>query len=313
MNPVFWLGCALVAAAVGLVGFALIGDTTPRVSKERIRGTADSGEPPLKALYRGFVELVDRVLRSRGWKPFGATELELAAVRIPASQLVSWILLASGGGLALGVVVRQNVALGLVVAALVPIGVKMWLRIRTAKRRREFNGQLDTTLQMMASSLRAGQSFPQAIDSCARDAESPMSDELARVVNENRIGRDIVAAMQDTAERMQCEDFVWLAEAVETTRESGGNLNEIIDRVAQTIRERAEIREKVHAYAAEGRMTSYVLMGLPVFVGVAYSFVSPGYLDPLFTTGIGRILLAGSAVMYAVSWFWMRAIVDIQV
>lgn len=119
--------------------------------------------------------------------------------------------------------------------------------------------------------------------------------------------------MAETAKRMDCEDFVWLAEAVETTRETGGNLNEIIDRVAQTLRDRTEIREKVHAYSSEGRITSYILMALPIFVGVAYSFISPGYLNPLFTTGVGHVLLAGSAVMFVISYFWMRAIVQIKV
>ena len=313
MNPALALGTVLIAAAVVLLWFVLVGSNAPRVSRERLTGTERSKESILKACYRGFVRLVDKMMRSRGWQPFGALELELADVTVPPSQVVAGVVAGSGLGLAAGVILRQSLLLGLVVALMVPVGTKMWLKVRTAKRRRAFNNQLDNTLQMMASSLRSGQSFPQALDACARDAESPMSDELSRIVNENRIGRDIVDAMAETAKRMDCEDFVWLAEAVETTRETGGNLNEIIDRVAQTLRDRTEIREKVHAYSSEGRITSYILMALPIFVGVAYSFISPGYLNPLFTTGVGHVLLAGSAVMFVISYFWMRAIVQIKV
>lgn len=313
MNPALVTGAVLVAAAVALLAFALLARTAPRVPKERLVGAGAADDSVVKAAYGGFVAAVDRVLRNRGWQPFGALELELADVRIPTSQLVAGVVAGSSIGLAAGILVRQNIVLGLVIALMVPVGAKMWLKIRTAKRRRTFNGQLDTTLQMMASSLRAGQSFPQAVDACARDAESPMRDELARIINEHRIGRDIIDAMEDTADRMGCDDFVWLAEAVETTRETGGNLNEIIDRVAQTLRDRTEIREKVHAYSSEGRITSYILMALPIVVGVAYSLISPGYIDPLFTTGTGKLLLAGSAVMFVISYFWMRAIVQVKV
>lgn len=313
MNAAFALGAAMVLGAAALFAFVLLGSSVPRVSQDRLRKTQGPQQSLVSATAHNVTGFVDRVLRTRGWQPFKAEELELADVTMPPSQLVAGVIGGSGLGLALGVVVRHSLPLGLVVAAIVPVGVKMWLKVRAAKRRRVFNSQLDTTLQLMASSLRAGQSFPQTLDSCARDAESPMRDELARIVNEHRIGRDLIEAMQDTADRMGCDDFVWLAEAVETTRETGGNLNEIIDRVAQTLRDRTEIREKVHAYSSEGRITSYILMALPIVVGIGYSFISPGYLDPLFTTGLGKALLAASAVMFAVSFFWMRAIVNIKV
>lgn len=313
MNTVFWAGALLVGSAVLVLVFVLVGSAAPRVPRERVLGQEAAQRSVVAAAFRGFARLVDRLMRNRGWQPFRATELELADVKMPASQLVAGIVMLSGTAVALGVVVRHSILLGLALAVMIPVGVKMWLRIRAGQRRRRFNSQLETMLQMLASSLRAGQSFQQALASCARDAEAPMSDELTRVVNEHRIGRDIVEAMEDTADRMECEDFVWLAEAVETTRESGGNLNEVVDRVAQTIRDRTEIREKVHAFASEGRFSSYILMSLPVFVGVMYSFISPGYLDPLFATGVGRLMLGCSAVMYVVSYFWMRAIVQVKV
>lgn len=252
-------------------------------------------------------------MRSRGWVPFRASELEQSDVTMSPATLVTWIGFGSAAALGLGAFVGRSVILGVFLAILVPVGAKIWLRIKAGQRRRKFVSQLDGTLQMMASSLRSGQSFPMALDSCAREADDPMSDELARIVNENRLGRDLIEAMEDTAGRMQCEDFLWISEAVAITRDSGGNLNEIIDRVAETIRERAEIRERIAAYASEGRFSSYVLMCLPIVVGVVYSFVSPGYLEPLFVTGLGRLLLAGSAVLFAAAYFWMRAIVDIKI
>ncbi|WP_162891304.1 type II secretion system F family protein [Aeromicrobium sp. A1-2] len=187
------------------------------------------------------------------------------------------------------------------------------LRFRAGRQRKEFAKQLDNTLRIISSALRAGQSLQIALNSVAADSAAPMSEEITRIINENRLGRDMVVAMLDVADRMQSEDFQWFAEAVAVQRDAGGNLNDIIDTVAETIRGRAEIREKVRAYAAEGKASCYVLMALPVALAVLYSLMNPGYLDPLFSTTIGVLLLLLSAVLYTLSAFWMRAIIDIKV
>ena len=312
MSP-FVLGAAFIAGSVGLLSYALLADPVPRISAQRRSGRSGPDQPLWRVTYQGSVKLVDKIMKSSGWKPFRAAELEMADVRMPASSLVTWIAMSTGAAFAVGFLIGRSLWLGAGLAILTPVVAKIVLRVRAGKRRKLFATQLDSVLMLLASSLRAGQSFPQALDSCSRDAEPPMSDELARIVNENRLGRDLILAMEDTADRMQCEDFIWIAEAVAVTRDSGGNLNEIIDRVAETIRERTEIREKVHAFASEGRMSGYVLMSLPIFVGGMYSIMNPGYLDPLFTTGLGRILTGCSIGLFVVSYFWMRAIVNVKV
>ena len=194
-----------------------------------------------------------------------------------------------------------------------PFGAKAWLRFKAKRRRKAFAKQLDQTLRIIASALRAGQSLPIAMASVAADMDVPMSQELGRVVNENRVGRDLVEALLETAHRMQSEDLRWFAEAVAVQRDTGGNLNDIIDVVAVTIRDRAEIREKVNAYASEGKASAWVLMLLPVGLATVYSLMSPGYLDPLFSTLIGGVLVVVSVVLYVVAFFWMRAVINIKV
>jgi tight adherence protein B len=198
-------------------------------------------------------------------------------------------------------------------ALAVPVGAKGVLRVRTARRRRTFATQLDPTLRIIASALRAGQSLPIAMASVGLDAEPPMSEELARITNEARVGRDIVAAMHESAERMQSEDLRWFAEAVEVQRDTGGNLNDIIDTVAETIRDRSEIREKIRANASEGKASAWVLMALPVVLGIVYNVVRPGYLDPLLTSTVGQVMIGLAVALYVASFLWMRAIVDIKV
>lgn len=307
------IGIIMVIAALGMLVQALFADPVPRVSKRRRLGNGVVTEPLWRVTYRGVVTGVDGVLKSRGWVPFRASELEMADIKKPLGVVVTWVAGGAGAAFLVGAVLARSLMTGLVFAAFVPVGAKLYLKMRAGRRRKEFAKQLDNTLRIISSALRAGQSLQIALNSVAADAAPPMSEEITRIINENRLGRDLVVAMLDTAERMKSEDFRWFAEAVEVQRDAGGNLNDIIDTVAETIRGRAEIREKVRAYSAEGKASCYVLMALPVGLAILYSLMNPGYLDPLFSTTIGILLLGVSGILYTISWFWMRAIIDIKV
>ncbi|WP_423843782.1 type II secretion system F family protein [Aeromicrobium sp.] len=313
LTPMLVGGTALLAGSVAAIGYALLGSSVPRISKQRRLGTTAPPEPIHRRAYRGLVEGMDLLLRQRGWIPFRASELEEANIHKPASVVLSWILIGSAASFLMGFVILGGVVAGVLSMLMVPAVAKVVLKTRSAARRRRFESQLDPTLRILASALRAGQSLTMAVASVASDAESPMSDELTRIVNENRVGRDLVEAMLESAERMRSEDFRWFAEAVEIQRDTGGNLNDIIDVVAETIRDRAEIREKINAYASEGKASMWVLMGLPIALGLAYTVMRPGYMDPLFVSGVGRVLLTLSALLYAAGYLWMRKIVDIKV
>ena len=259
----------------------------------------------------GLVDGVDRLLKQSSWVPFRAKELELAGLGVtPGAFLVT------AGALTLAVfavvaTLAGSYLIALALAVCVPLGAKVFLKFRISSRQKAFNDQLDTTLQMIASALRAGLSFTRALDAVAAEAESPTAEEFARVVNENRIGRDLVVALEQTAERMASSDFQWVAEAVAVHRDTGGNLNEVLDRVGQTMRERNQVRQQVQALAAEGKFSGYILMLLPIAVGGLFALVNPTYMEPLFTETIGRILLGVCAVLYVIGGIWMRKIVNV--
>ncbi|MEH3034261.1 MAG: type II secretion system F family protein [Aeromicrobium erythreum] len=306
-------GALLLMLAVGALAFALLGDSAPRVPKGRRRAvTAEPDRPWTQAAVGAVSSRVDVALKNRSWVPIRAEDLEAADVKRPLSLVVITAGLVGLGGLVVGSVLVSWV-FGVLLAILTPFGLKAWLGIKVRRRKKAFAGQLDTTLRIVASALRAGQSLPMALASVAADAAAPMGQELGRVVNETRVGRDLVDSLLETAARMESDDLRWFAEAVEVQRDTGGNLNDIIDVVAETIRDRAEIREKINAYASEGKASAWVLMLLPVGLAGTYAVMSPGYMDPLFSSLIGGLLLALSVVLYIVSFFWMRAIVNIKV
>lgn len=307
-----FLGIVLVVLAFAAIAYALFAAPVSRVPASRRTFGAVEEKSGLTFSSERLVEGVDELLRRSSWKPFGAKELELAGLKATPGTVVVMVASVAVTVLSVISVLTGTLALGFLAALVVPVGAKFYLQVLTERRRKTFAKQLDDTVQMLASALRAGFSFPQALDAVARDADSPTGEEFARIINENRIGRDIVVALEQTADRMQSEDFRWVGEAVAIHRDTGGNLNEVLDRVAATMRERNQLREQVSSLAAEGKLSGIVLMLLPVGVAGFYALVNPSYMAPLTSGSLGYMLLGISAVLYVIGGLWMRKIVNVK-
>jgi len=305
-------GLLLTSFAVGSLVFALTAAPVDRVPLER-RSLGVTNEKPVLSMTSDYlVASVDRLLRQSNWVPFRARELELAGLKATPGSLIVTVTAIAVTLLSAATALTGNIFIAILLALFVPVAAKFILKVKTGRRRKAFKDQLDETLQIMASALRAGHSFTRSLDAVATEAESPTAEEFARVINENRIGRDLIVALQQTADRMESEDFRWVAEAVAVHRDTGGNLNEVLDRVGQTMRERNQIRQQVDALAAEGKFSALILMALPVVVAGAFSLINPGYLGPLYDTNGGRIMLVASLVLYIVGGLWMKSIVNVK-
>jgi tight adherence protein B len=305
------IGDWALLAGGGLVGLALLSvcllyalNRTPRA-----RGVASA--------HRGidFDRMTDRaewvsdtLLRRRGGIAAVSNTLELAGIDLRPGELL--------GGIAAGSVLMFGLGwaffspvVGLVLALLVPVAARVVVRILADQRRRKFSAQLPETLQILAGSLRAGHGLAQGIETVAREAESPTSDEFRRLTIETRLGRDFVDSLRSLAERVRSEDFRWVVQAMEIQREVGGDLAAILDTVANTVRDRTKIRLQVSALSAEGRLSAWVLMVLPFGLGALMSLTNRDYIKPLLTTGTGYKLLAVAAALLAVGGLWLRKIV----
>ena len=135
----------------------------------------------------------------------------------------------------------------------------------------------------MAGGLQAGLSLPQAVDTVVREGHEPMAGELRRALVEQRLGVDITDALESVGERMDSEDFGWVVMAIRIQREVGGNLAEILHTVSDTLREREYLRRQVKALSAEGRLSGYILVGLPPLIFIYMLFVQPGVRRPCST------------------------------
>ena len=310
--PFLLFGLLLTTVAVCSLVYALTAAPVDRIPMER-RTIGTIEEKPVLALTSDYlVASVDRLLKQSSWVPFRARELELAGLKATPGSLIVTVTAIAVALLFAVTAITGDFLIAMLLAVLVPVIAKFILKVKTDRRRKAFKNQLDETLQIIASALRAGHSFTRALDAVATEAESPTAEEFARVINENRIGRDLIVALLQTADRMESEDFRWVAEAVAVHRDTGGNLNEVLDRVGQTMRERNQVRQQVDALAAEGKFSALVLMALPVIVAGAFSVINPTYLAPLFATRVGQMMLAFSFVLYVVGGLWLKKIVNVK-
>jgi tight adherence protein B len=204
------------------------------------------------------------------------------------------------------------VLLAVVGLAAVPLGAKLFLSLKAGRRRAAFADQLDDSLQLMASSLRAGHSLLRAVDAVSQDAAAPTSEEFARIINETRVGRDLNDALDEVSARMRSDDFTWVAQAIAIHREVGGNLAEVLDAVGHTIRERNAIRRQVKALSAEGKLSAIVLMALPFGILAFISASKPDYLAKFTESFAGYVMIAVSVVMLTIGALWLKKTVAIK-
>jgi tight adherence protein B len=201
------------------------------------------------------------------------------------------------------------VVVGLIAAVLPPAIVNFLGK----RRRKAFEALLPDTLQLLSSTLRAGYSLMQGVEAVSTEVGEPMGRELRRVVTEARLGRPLEESMSAVAERMESVDFGWAVMAIGIQREVGGNLSELLLTVASTMTERERLRRDVSALTAEGRVSAMVLGLLPIGIGVFIMGANPGYLDPLFGTTMGQIMVGGALVLAAVGGMWMKKIIEIEI
>jgi len=226
------------------------------------------------------------------------------------SQLRSgeWVLLVAAATLVLGFVVFLTGDFILTGLAIVFVPTISWMILsrNITKRQEAFADQLPDFLQNLTSALRSGQSLTQAIASIAPDLESPAGDELRRVVIENRIGRDLIESFRDLARRMDSMDFDWVVRAIDINYRTGGDLSVILRRLDSTIRARNHVAGTVRALSAEGRISGKVLAALPPLLMAAVQVVNPGFMDPLFNTSLGRLLLIVATTQLIIGTIWLN-------
>jgi tight adherence protein B len=195
------------------------------------------------------------------------------------------------------------------VAALAPFA---FVSFRSKTRIKKFDNQLPELLITIAASLKAGHSFRQGIQSVVDEGADPAAKEFRRVLTETQLGKPMDDALGDLAGRIESKNLTFVINAVTIQRQIGGSLAGLFDMVADTVRQRQQFARKVQGLTAMGRMSAYVLVGLPFFIGIVVTFMNPEYMNPLYHTANGQKLLALGLVMIVIGSAILKKMVSFR-
>jgi tight adherence protein B len=202
---------------------------------------------------------------------------------------------------------------GLIGLVLGYFGPRIYVGRRIGGRLGAFNKQLPDTITLVSNSLRAGSSFLQSIELVSRESQPPMNEEMGRVVREVNLGLGMEEALHNMVRRINSEDLDLMVTAISIQQQVGGNLAEILDTIAFTIRERVRIKGEVNTLTAQGRYSGYLVAFLPIAIAFMINLISPAFMEPLFKSTIGQGLLVGGGIMMTIGFFAIRKITDIKV
>lgn len=243
-------------------------------------------------------------------------ELERADMTLsPGEYIVIRFALAGVGFILPFFFVQGLFGLGIMaVAAVIGYNLPKWyLNRRRNGRVAALNAQLPEALTMISNSLKAGFGLLQALSVASEQLSHPISTEFGRTIHEMNVGSGAEEALQALSERNESYDLDIVVTAILVQRTVGGNLGEILDTVAETMRERIRIRGEIQTLTAQQKLTGIVIGLLPVFVGILFAVLSPGYINPLFETTLGKIMLVIAVVMEVIGLMVIQRILDIEV
>lgn len=275
---------------------------------------ADGSDGALRSITRPLVGVVDSLLGRSSFFRKVRFLGEQANIPIRPAELAVGMLVAAFLGLFMAFTLGGGNLL-LLVGAPVLLGLSpyLWLKYKARKRRRRFESQLADVLGGISSSLRAGHAFNQALAGIAKDAPAPTNEEFQRVMTETRLGLPIEVALDAMAVRMGSPDFEFAVTTVNIQRTVGGSLADILEMVGDTVRNRQQFRKKVKALTSMGTMSAYVLLGMPAFLGLVLTVMSPDYMKPMFATQQGHILMAIGAFSMFLGYLACMKIVKVKV
>ena len=313
-GPGALVGIALAVGLVILVSAYLALRPVPISARRRLRRYGQSGAADKVSLPETLPQRPRQSATNgnRWWARFVADvdrgEIDLTPERVLAAGLV-------GGAVVLGVV---GLAIGypLIVLAGPPLGaVAAWVYVgrRAAAWHKTFDAALADSLLVLASSLRAGHSLLQAVAHVAEEADEKSAREWNEVVRRTRLGVSVEDALDEMVVRVGNRDLQWIALVARVQHQVGGNMAEMFDIVADTVRQRQRLREALHTLTAQGRMTRWILTFAPLAIGLMLFLQSPTYIVAFLHDPIGQALLAGAVVLIVIGSLWLKRIVEIEV
>ena len=320
-----WLGALSLGLAISLFAYGMLTPTLLTRRERRLaaidtyvvpgmatRADARAASPPVREQLVAFGE---RTMHGRSSTTRTMQLINRADLPLRAGEWFVIRLGATLGGLVIGALLLPGpwllgIVVGLVAGVFLP---QLVLRYLAARRAKAFERVLPQSLTLVATTLRSGFGLPQALSAVAQDSAPPVDREFSRALAETRIGTDIGDALERMADRMGSDAMHMAVMAIRIQREVGGNLAETLETTARTLLERETLKRQIATLSAEGRLSAQILIGLPIGMFLYMLYVNYDYIQLLWTTSIGLIMLIGAVTQMIVGVVWMRRVVKIEV
>jgi tight adherence protein B len=315
------LGLGLLAALLVLLASLVLLKAKPSVvigkrikpfteNKKSAAQEAVASDPTRLGVLQQLFVATEKIIGSMNWWQRTSTSLEQADLPLRTAEL---FYIQIGTGLVLGAFVALVLGhpgiialVALLIGFFIPV---FFVRFKAKQRLNRFEHQLPETLITMAASLKAGHAFNQAIQSAVNEGADPTAKEFSRVLAETQLGMQSELALEAMANRMNSYNFGFVVMSVNIQRTVGGSLADILDMVADTVRQRQQFEKKVKALTAQGRMSAYVLLAMPFLMALAIFAINPKYMQILWTDSLGRLMIAIGLVSMAFGAMIIRKIV----
>jgi len=263
-------------------------------------------------LLNRFTLAAEEEVKKRGMLSGMNAALEQANIPMsPGEAILGMIGLAAVAGIM--VAIFNGPLVGAVSFAIFLLMIVFVIRFAGGREKKKFEKQLPDTLTLMSTSLRAGYSLLQATEAVSSEAPDPTAREFQRAIAEARLGRSVTDSLEGVVDRTQSKDFEWAVMAIEIQREVGGNLAEVLQTVADTMRARNRLKGEIRALTAEGRISAIVLGALPFLLFGFLWATNREYLQPLLDSVFGQIAIGVGILLMAGGLFWLKKIVDIEI
>jgi tight adherence protein B len=305
---------ALAAVGVAVVLWALWAPPREEVDEDIhvIPLGEDDQQRSLREQFAGpITNLAAPLLRGQRQNQLQA-DLGRAGLQLRSAE---WVLIQLGVASGLGLLLFLRFGNPLVIVVGLAAGYflpNIYLRQRVKRRRNAYEQGLGDTIMLMSNGVKAGYSIQQAMASVAENGRKPLSEEFLRIVRETSLGIDLEAALEHANERLDSKDFDLVVTAILIHRTVGGNLSEVLDKIAETIRERVRVHGEVRVLTAQARASGYIITALPFAVGGILMLISPDFERPLFTNPLGWGMLAVGLMSISIGYFIIRKITDIH-
>jgi len=316
---IFLLASVFLATLALVVGIYVLVNRESLEAADTARARLRAPESPLKtwALLKdeksSDVPFLNRVLSGRNWVETLRVQLERAGTNLRPSTFVMLVATCGVAGMALSLKATSGLAT-LTFTVLGWLGPIFWLRWRQKRRLREFEQQLPDAIDMLVSAMRAGYSFQAASQFLGEEIIAPLGPEFSRFYDEQRLGIDVRTALIGMQSRVDSLDLKMFVTAVLIQRETGGNLSEVLQNLADLVRQRLSMKSQIQTLIAEPKLSARFLAVLPIIVFLAISIMIPHFFDPMTAAGSGgRVALISAAISVVVGYMIMMKIADVDI